>query len=92
MSQGNNWRFLVVEDNDRRIVLKLQGGKTETVPREQVDEIKLSALSLMPEDLENQLKPQELADLFAYITLDRAPNDPAARPIPGAERLPKRPR
>ena len=33
---------------------------------------------------------QELADLCAFLTLDRPPTDPAARPIPGAERLPKR--
>ncbi len=89
-SDGRVLTGLVVEDNDLRIVLKLQGGMTETVPREQVEEVKVSSLSLMPEDLEKQLKPQELADLFAFITLDRPPTDPSAKPIPGAERLPKR--
>jgi hypothetical protein len=43
----------------------------------------------MPEGMENQLTPQELADLFAYLTLDKPPADPAARPIPGArEQIP----
>ncbi len=37
----------------------------------------------MPEGLETQMSPKELADLFAYITLDKPPGDPAARPIPG---------
>jgi hypothetical protein len=40
-------------------------------------------VSLMPEDVEKQLKPQEIADLFAYLTLDKPPDDPAARKIPG---------
>ena len=39
---------------------------------------------MMPEDLEKQLKPQELADLFAYLALDRPPSDPAAKILSGA--------
>jgi putative heme-binding domain-containing protein len=74
---------LRVEDTPERIALKLQGGKVEIVPRDKVDEVKLSPLSLMPEDLEKQLKPQELLDLLAFLALDKPPTDPAARPIPG---------
>jgi hypothetical protein len=33
--------------------------------------------------MEKQLKPQEIADLFAFIVLDRHPSDPKARRIPG---------
>jgi putative heme-binding domain-containing protein len=61
---------LLVEDSDQRIVLKGQGGKLETIPREEVDAVKVSELSLMPEGLEKQLKPQEIADLFAYLRKD----------------------
>lgn len=74
---------LLVEDNDQRIVLKVQGGKEEIIPREQVEEMKVSELSLMPEGIEKQYTPQELADLFAYITLDKPPSDPSARRISG---------
>jgi putative heme-binding domain-containing protein len=77
---------LLVEDNERRIVLKSQGGKLEAIPRDQIEELQVSKLSLMPEGMENQLTPQELADLFAYLTLDKPPADPAARPIPGARK------
>jgi putative membrane-bound dehydrogenase-like protein len=77
---------LIVEDSPQRVVLKVQGGKLETVAREDVDAIKVSELSLMPEGLEKQLQPQEIADLFAFITLDKHPDDLAAKPIPsGAE-------
>lgn len=75
---------LVVEDNPQQIVLKLQGGKQESIPREEVEETATSRLSLMPEGLENQLKPQELADLFAFLVLDGPPDDAAVRLIRGA--------
>jgi putative membrane-bound dehydrogenase-like protein len=73
---------LLVEDSPQRVVLKTQGGKLETIAREDVEAMKTSELSLMPEGLEKQLKPQEIANLFAFITLDKHPNDPAAKPIP----------
>jgi putative membrane-bound dehydrogenase-like protein len=74
---------LVAEDSPQRVVLKLQGGKLETVARSEVEELKVSPLSLMPEGLEGQITAKELADLFAYITLDKPPGDPSARPLPG---------
>jgi putative membrane-bound dehydrogenase-like protein len=74
---------LVVEDNPQRVVLKLQGGKLETVPRGDIEEMQVSKVSLMPEGLEKQLKPQEIADLFAFLTLDKPPGDRTAGKIPG---------
>ncbi len=74
---------LLVEDTPQQVVLKLQGGKVETVPRADVDEMKLSEVSLMPEDLEKQLQPQEIADLFIYLGLDKPPTDPSAKRLPG---------
>jgi putative heme-binding domain-containing protein len=73
---------LLTEDSPQRVVLKAQGGKLETVPRDDVEEMRVSKLSLMPEGVENQLQPQELADLFAFLMLDRPPEDPEAKPIP----------
>jgi len=75
---------LVVEDSDQRIVLKLQGGKTEVVARDDVDEVVESKLSLMPEGLEKQIPPDELADLFAFLCLDLPPESQDAALIPGA--------
>ena len=43
----------------------------------------MSKVSLMPEGMEKQLKPQEIADLFAFLVLDKPPSDPTARRIPG---------
>lgn len=74
---------LVAADDEQRVVLKAQGGKLETVARGDIEEMETSRLSLMPENLEQQLQPQELADLFAFITLDKPPDDPAAAELPG---------
>jgi putative membrane-bound dehydrogenase-like protein len=74
---------LIVEDSPQRVVLKTQGGKIETIARGNVDEMSVSKVSYMPEDVEKQLQPQEIIDLFAYITLDKPPTDPTARRIPG---------
>jgi putative membrane-bound dehydrogenase-like protein len=73
---------LLVEDSQERVVLKVQGGKLETIARADIDAMKVSELSLMPEGLEKQLQPQEIADLFAFISLDKHPSDPTAKPIP----------
>jgi putative heme-binding domain-containing protein len=75
---------LLVENSPQRVVLKVQGDKQEVIPRDEVEEQKTSPLSLMPEGLEKQLQPRELHDLFAWLTLDRPPEDPAARFLPGS--------
>jgi putative membrane-bound dehydrogenase-like protein len=82
-SDGRVLTGLVVEDSPQRIVLKLQGGKVETIPKSAVEESKLSLLSLMPEGLESQVTPKELADLFAFLTLDKPPGDASAKLLPG---------
>src|SRR5262249_14808873 len=82
-AQGRVVTGLVVEESDQRVVLKAQGGKQEIIPRDDIDEMKTSDVSLMPEDLEKTLKLDEIADLFAFITLDKPPADPTARQLPG---------
>jgi putative heme-binding domain-containing protein len=74
---------LLVEDSEQRVVLKVQGGKLETIARDDVEALKVSELSLMPEGVEKQLQPQEIADLFAFITLDKHPDAADAKYIPG---------
>ena len=83
-SEGRVLSGLVVENSDQRIVLKVQGGKLETIPRSEVEAVKQSQVSLMPEGIEKQLKPQEIADLFSFLLLDKPPEDPKAQLLPGA--------
>ncbi len=64
----------------------MQGGELLAIPRDTIDEIHTSKVSLMPEGVERQLQPQEIADLFAFLCLDRPPDDPKTRKIPGTPR------
>jgi putative heme-binding domain-containing protein len=73
---------LLTENSDEKIVLKIQGGKTETIPRDEIEEAKQSELSLMPEGLEKQMTAEELADLFALLTLEKPPGEADNRLIP----------
>ncbi len=91
-TEGRVLTGLLVEDGAERVVLKLQGGKVETIPRAQIDEMMTSPVSLMPEEIEKQLAPQEIADLCAFLCLDKPPSDPAAKPLPGAGPIVRRPR
>lgn len=81
-SDGRVLTGLLAEDGDQRVVLKMQGGKLEAIARDDVEEVRVSQLSLMPEGLETQLKSDELVDLFAFLVLDKPPTDPSARRIP----------
>jgi len=49
------------------ITLRQQEGKDLVVARSEIDEIKSSGLSLMPEGLERQIPPQDMADLLSFI-------------------------
>jgi putative heme-binding domain-containing protein len=82
--EGRVLTGLPVEESDQRVVLKIQGGKTETIPRDQIEAYAVSEMSMMPEDLEKQLTPQEIADLFAFLALDKPPSDPSGKLLPGA--------
>ncbi len=79
---------LPIEDSPQRVVLKVQGDKQEIIARNEIDEVVPSKLSLMPEGIEKQLQPQELHDLFAFITLDKPPEDPDAKLLAGSRIVP----
>ncbi|HEY3392299.1 MAG TPA: PVC-type heme-binding CxxCH protein [Lacipirellulaceae bacterium] len=81
---GRNLTGLIVENNDRRVVIRMARDSEETVPRNNVEYMRLSKLSMMPEGVENVFNKKDLADLFAFLSLDKPATDPAANPIPGA--------
>lgn len=58
---------LLEESNDRIVVLRGQEDKRITVERAQVETLRASGVSLMPEGFENQLTPSQMNDLIGYI-------------------------
>ncbi len=83
-TEGRILTGLLIEDGKQRVVLKLQGGQVETIQRGQVDELKTSEMSLMPDSFESQISRQEIADLCAFLCLDKPPSDPTAKALPGS--------
>ena len=77
------------------LTLRGQQGKDETVLRTDLDALRGTAKSLMPEGLEKDVSPRDMADLLAYLSTADPPakrfpgNDPAElRPAAGALTLP----
>ncbi len=58
---------VIVEQTPQRVTLVNNEGKPQTIPREDIETLDESPLSLMPENLLQQLSPQELRDLFAFL-------------------------
>jgi putative heme-binding domain-containing protein len=52
---------------DAAITLADAKGQKQEIPTSEIEEINDSPLSLMPDDLYRQFKPQELRDLFAFL-------------------------
>ncbi|HKS37700.1 MAG TPA: PVC-type heme-binding CxxCH protein, partial [Verrucomicrobiae bacterium] len=86
---GRNLTGLIAEDNEQRVVVRMPGEGEEAVPRNQVKYTRVSKLSMMPEGIETSLDKKDLADLFAFLSLDRPPTDAGAKLIPGAPDIPK---
>jgi len=86
---GRNLTGLIAEDNEQRMVVRMPGEGEEAVPRNQVKYTRVSKLSMMPEGLEATLDQKDLADLFAFLALDKPPTDASARVIPGAPDIAK---
>ena len=52
---------------DIALTLKKAENKQITILRENIEEIRSSGKSLMPEGFEKKIKPREMADLIAYL-------------------------
>jgi putative membrane-bound dehydrogenase-like protein len=58
---------LIVEQTPQAIVLRDAKGQRTQVPVIEVEEVKESEVSLMPESLYKELSPEQLRDLFSFI-------------------------
>ncbi len=63
---------LLASDSVEAIVLKMAEGKQQTIGRGEIDEIRASSISLMPEGIEKDVTVQNMADLLEYLK-NRAP-------------------
>lgn len=73
---------LLAAETATAITLRGQQAKDETVLRADLESLRGSGKSLMPEGLEKDLRPQDLADLVAYLTAADPPHKPLAGNTP----------
>ncbi|WP_417381972.1 PVC-type heme-binding CxxCH protein [Gimesia sp.] len=66
-TNGRVLNGLLVEETPASVTLLNAKNERTTVSRDDIDELKASPVSLMPEDLLKKLTPQQVRDLFRYL-------------------------
>jgi putative heme-binding domain-containing protein len=61
---------LIVEQSPEAIVLCNAKAERTRVPRSDVEEVKESEVSLMPESLYKEFSPEQLRDLFSFLQIE----------------------
>ncbi len=64
---GRSLSGFLVDKDARVVILRGIDGVNQVLPRDQIEEMRPSRLSLMPEGLLDPLKDNQLRDLFAYL-------------------------
>ncbi len=64
---GRTITGMITAETANSVTLKRAENATDTVLRINIDELRGTGLSLMPEGVEKQLNKQEMADLIAYL-------------------------
>jgi putative heme-binding domain-containing protein len=64
---GRTLSGIVVEKDARVVVLRSADGQRIVLPKDDIADISVSGISLMPEGLLDGLRDQEVRDLFAYL-------------------------
>jgi putative membrane-bound dehydrogenase-like protein len=72
---------ILVSETATAITLRGQQGKEETILRSELESLRGSGKSLMPEGLEKDVTKQDMADLLTYLTA----HDPPHKKLPGNE-------
>lgn len=67
LNDGRAANGLIASETATSITLKRAEGVVQTIPRDEIDEIKSTGKSLMPEGLEQKISKEEMANLIAYL-------------------------
>jgi putative heme-binding domain-containing protein len=67
---GQSVTGLMVESSTSSVTIRDRNNQQHVQSREQISELKESAISLMPDGLLEALTPQQIMDLFAYVQSD----------------------
>ncbi|NLF68050.1 MAG: c-type cytochrome [Candidatus Anammoximicrobium sp.] len=74
---GRIYTGVLAAESATHVTLRREEGKEDTILRKDIDEMAASRTSLMPEKVEQEIKPQEMVDLVAYLRQAFGPQLPA---------------
>jgi putative heme-binding domain-containing protein len=72
-TSGLTYTGLLASETGNSVTLKGQEGKQQTILRNELEALQATGKSLMPEGLEKDLSPQDLANVIAYLRGSGAP-------------------
>jgi putative membrane-bound dehydrogenase-like protein len=78
-SNGRLLTGLIVEATPRTVTLVDAKNERTTLPRDELEELKPSGQSLMPERILDDLDEQQIRDLLSYVQVDGPPVEPATK-------------
>lgn len=67
LADGRVVNGLLITEDSKSVVLRQPEGKELTIARDEIDEMRASGKSLMPEGVEKTVSVQQMADLLAYL-------------------------
>ncbi len=73
---GRIFTGVLAAETATSITLRKEEGVEETILRRAIDQMEASSISMMPEGLEKEVTPQDLADLLAYLREALGPAPP----------------
>ena len=74
---GRIFTGVLAAETATSVTLRREESKEDTILRKDIDEMAASSISMMPEDLEKEVSPQDVADLIAYLRVAVGPELPA---------------
>lgn len=64
---GRIFTGVLAAETATSVTLRKEEGAEQTILRKDIDEMEASPISMMPEDLDRQVSPQDVVDLIAYL-------------------------
>ncbi|HET6572598.1 MAG TPA: PVC-type heme-binding CxxCH protein [Fimbriiglobus sp.] len=71
LADGRSTSGVIAGESPTAVTLRRAEGAIESVLRTQIDELKSTGLSLMPDEFEKRVTPAEMADLLAFLKQPR---------------------
>lgn len=74
---GRIFTGVLAAETATSVTLRREEGKEDTILRRDIDEMAASSISMMPDNLEKEVSPPDVADLIAYLRIAVGPELPA---------------